>query len=403
VNATRKVIAARTQLVIEEPFWAPLAMRLQPVEDTGCRDTWTDGQTFGFNPKYIDSLPVREVVALIAKATAQCALGHPWRREERNQGRWNKASSLTIGNILADAKFFLPAGMPVDPQYSGMSCEACYSKLPMPDDSGGGGEGAGGDSDGPSGADGQSDAQGDGGGQGEDGQAGAQDSDGGPGEVRDAPADAEGESGEDDWSQAAAQAAMGAGRGHVPAGLARAVTEAANPRCKNLTEAVLEWAGRMSRDDYSWSRPNTRYMPMGFYLPALFSPAVGTIACGIDTSGSIDDVSLSHFSHALQEMLDGVNPEKLTVYGCDTLIHTVHEYTPGDSVSEHYKGRGGTDFRPVFDATARQDEPPIGMVFLTDLDGPFPAQDPGYPVLWVCRDTMAMRRRAPFGEIVYIG
>ncbi len=395
MNATRKVIAARTQLVIEEPFWAPLAMRLEPTPDESCRDTWTDGRTFGFNPKYIESLEIREVVALVAKATAQCALGHPWRRDDRNEGRWNRASSLTISGILKGAGFFLPDGVPVDPTYDGLSCEACYSKLPMPDDSGGGGEGDGGDDQNDQGeGESQSDGQ---------GEPGAGDSDAGPGEVRDAPADSEGESGEDDWNQAAAQAAIGAGRGNVPAGLARVITEAVEPRCKNLTEAMLEWSGRMANDDYTWSRPNTRYMPMGFYLPSLYSPSVGRIACGIDTSGSIDQLSLAHFSGALQEMLEHVKPEKLTVYGCDTEVHTVHEYESGDTVKESYKGQGGTDFRPVFAAIDKGEEEVIGACYLTDLDGPFPEREPGYPVLWVVRDEYGTRRKAPWGETIYIG
>jgi predicted metal-dependent peptidase len=77
------------------------------------------------------------------------------------------------------------------------------------------------------------------------------------------------------------------------------------------------------------------------------------------------------------------------------------------------KGGGGTDFRPVFDIIedprkAKEhemeefDEPPVCVVYLTDLDGSFPAEEPEYPVLWCVPPGVNASRKVPFGEIVAV-
>jgi predicted metal-dependent peptidase len=91
-------------------------------------------------------------------------------------------------------------------------------------------------------------------------------------------------------------------------------------------------------------------------------------------------------------------PAHTTVLVCDTQIQAVHEFVRGESPDHiQLQGGGGTDFRPVFDYIAQADLQPACLIYLTDLDGAFPQEDPGYPVLWVSNcDT----RKAPFGDIV---
>jgi len=77
------------------------------------------------------------------------------------------------------------------------------------------------------------------------------------------------------------------------------------------------------------------------------------------------------------------------------------EYYPGDVIDRNAPGRGGTDFRPVFEEVDTWDEPPAALVYLTDLDGTFPTEEPGYPVLWVSYGT-GNRRTPPWGEQVKV-
>jgi len=55
--------------------------------------------------------------------------------------------------------------------------------------------------------------------------------------------------------------------------------------------------------------------------------------------------------------------------------------------SVEFVGRGGTDFRPVFewvdDTLSRNEGLPDLVAYLTDGFGPFPKVAPPYPVVWL--------------------
>lgn len=393
-----------TELIYTEPFFAFLALRLTMKEDTNTKTAYTDGTTLGFNPEYVASLNNREVRGLIAQLTCYCALGHPWRRQERDPKRFTQACQLAVAGILKKAGFDLPPGCQHRPEFDGLSAEAIYSDLPAPAPPPDGkgkkdgtepgtdpGQPAPGPGDpGTEPGDGEGDGEGD----------GAADQPGG--EVQDSPPDGSPDQNKAaEWAQAVLQAARHAqAQGKLPAGMERAVTEAKNPPCRDIIAAVMEWAQAHAKDDYSWRRPNPRYIARGLYMPSLYSPQVPRMAAGIDTSASINDDSLALFAGALQRVLDEVKPERITVMACDSRIHTTHEYEQGEEIKETYPGRGGTDFRPVFDAL--EPDPPVGVLYLTDLDGPFPKEPPEYPVLWVIHDPRARRQRPPFGDAIYL-
>jgi len=55
------------------------------------------------------------------------------------------------------------------------------------------------------------------------------------------------------------------------------------------------------------------------------------------------------------------------------------------------------------DSGTDEDEPPVCVVYLTDLDGSFPSVEPEYPVLWcVPEGSRSGSRPPPFGEIVAV-
>ena len=62
-------------------------------------------------------------------------------------------------------------------------------------------------------------------------------------------------------------------------------------------------------------------------------------------------------------------------------------------------GGGGTDFRPrVRVGRSRRASEPDALIYFTDMCGPFPTEDPGYPVIW-CATT---RKEGPFGKTIHI-
>jgi len=152
----------------------------------------------------------------------------------------------------------------------------------------------------------------------------------------------------------------------------------------------------LAKDDYSWSRPNKRFLQFDIYLPSLVSPSLGEIVVALDTSGSITQKLLAEFLAEVQGLLDFGRPRKLQLLDCDAAIHSTHEFVPGDRVDVQPHGGGGTDFRPVFDYVAEQGFDPCALVYLTDLYGTFPDAPPSYPVLWVSYSTDS----APFGQVL---
>jgi hypothetical protein len=66
------------------------------------------------------------------------------------------------------------------------------------------------------------------------------------------------------------------------------------------------------------------------------------------------------------------------------------------------KPRGAREERRRTLNSQLSEDPPVCAVYLTDLDGSFPAKEPEYPVLWCVPPGMNANRKVPFGEIVAV-
>lgn len=154
-------------------------------------------------------------------------------------------------------------------------------------------------------------------------------------------------------------------------------------------ELLHKWATEMAKQDYSWSRPNRRFVHQGLYLPSLASQAtMGPMVVALDVSGSVSQQVFDEFAGHLNAILEAVTPEMVYVVACDTEVNSTEEFTPDDfPVRLAAVGGGGTDFRPVFDWVEEHIQTPACLVYLTDGWGPAPETAPGYPVLWATTDT----------------
>ena len=383
MSAQTKMTAARTALVLEQPFFGALALSLKMSPDPGCQTAWVDGRTLGYEPAFIESLTHEQRTALIGHEVMHCALGHPWRREGRGMKRWNIACDKAINSELRAAGFTLPP----DAYYSegdevGKSAEWIAARLPDEGD-----------------GDGQGKGQGDGAG---DGQGNGQAKPDPLGEVRDAPtgADADGtpEPTEQEWKQRAAGAAQQAKlQGMLPGGMERLVQQALRPRI-DVRSLLLRFFSERSTGDYSWSRPNPRYLCHGLYLPALESKALGEVAILADTSGSMDSTALDYTRGIVEQVLEEVQPAGTTLYMVDARVHNVHRMERGEPLTWEPKGGEGTNFTSFFEQVERGDVQPVCIIGITDLCATFgPA--PSVPVLWL---STTEGKQAPFGEVVFV-
>lgn len=386
----KKIMSARTALILDQPFFGVLALRLKLKADPSCPTAWVDGRTLGYNPKYIESLSSAQLIALVAHEVMHCACGHPWRRDHRDMYRWNEACDYAINPILEKSGFMLYPGAYLDDAYKGKGAEWIYDRLPdseQEQDGGGQPESEEGD--------GSDDGQGAGGKDGD--QPDIQ------GEVRDAPSNAhEDGSTEGDWSAAVQQAANAAdAQNKLPKELKRFAEDGAKSRV-DWRSVLRRFMQDITMADYTWARPNRRYVSQGLYLPALHSDEMGPIVIAIDTSGSIDNVLLGKFNVEVQAIVDESKPSSVTVMYCDEAVCRTDIFERGDPVNFDPIGGSGTKFGPVFDAVEELDDVPACIIYLTDLEpwGPnaWPANEPGVPTLWAATED----HEVPFGEVIFI-
>lgn len=417
----RKLTRARTQLLLNQPFFGTLCLRLKLVE--GAVPTMaTDGHRIVYDPAFASSLQPEELQAVLAHEVLHCALGHHCRRGQRDPRLWNEAADLAINPLLVANGFSLPAGALIDPTYDNLSAEEIYARLL---------QGNSGDANSrplqlPQAANGGSGSSP----QPTQGQQPAQEPSlenqperqpvnaaevgtartesprpGGFGEVLDAtgedarPAsEAEKSRQQHEWSIAAEQAMRSAKAcGREAANLDRPLNE--SRRSKRDWRAILrDFVAATTPSDYRWTPPNRRYIASGLYLPSVERNGTGAMVIAVDTSGSIGEDELEQFAGEISTIAEEAQPEAIHVVYCDAAVQAWQEFGPSEPIQLDPKGGGGTDFRPAFQWVRENQIEPACLVYLTDLCCHSYPEPPEYPVLWVTDS----RRAAPFGETVQI-
>jgi predicted metal-dependent peptidase len=349
---------ARTGLIIDQPFYGMLALRLKMVEDVNIPTAAVDGEHMYYNPAFIDSLPIGQKKTLIAHEVMHCVYDHMRRRGDRNHRKFNKAGDYVINLVLEESGFEpIPIWL-FNKAYKDMTTDHVYSLLPDDDGSG----------KGP--LDDCMDA--------------------------DPSADPDGMA-EVEWKIATIQAAkLAQQEGKLPGALARFVDELTNNKV-DWKALLRRFITETSKDDYSWSRFNRRFQAQGIFLPSLYSESMGEMVVVIDTSGSIDQPTLNAFGSEIKAIVASSRPAKLNVIYCDSQVNHVDEFGPNDELLFKMHGGGGTSFRPPFIWVDNNNVKPVCLVYLTDLYGDF-GNAPDYPVMWVCTTSQV----APWGETLPI-
>lgn len=383
-----RVSAARRALVLDQPFFGVLSLKLELIEDASAatKTLKTDGKRLWFNPGYVSTLSKFELVGVIAHEVLHCSNGHVWRREHRDPRAWNEAADLAINPIVLDAGMVLPEGALDGTPYRGMSPEEIYERRRKerqdqndPQQSGNGNS--------------QDPAA-----QGHQGPGDQQEQDFGCGEFVDCE-DGDETSLKAEWSASVLHAAKQAqAMGRLPAGVERLVEEIKNPP-QDWRALLRRFVQLNATNDYSWSMPSTKFLCLGLYLPSLRSEQMPPLVVAIDTSGSIDRLVLSQFAREINAIVEEVQPQAVHVLYCDTRVQAAVMFEQGEPITINPKGGGGTDFRPVFNWIEEQGINPSCLVYLTDMAGRFPNSEPSYPVLW--GDTEG-RFPPPWGETVQI-
>ena len=361
MSAESDMLKARAQLLMEQPFFGTLALRLKLVPSDETKTAATDGTRLIYNPKFIEKLSSPARKGLIAHEVMHCVWNHMTRRNNRDHDRWNIATDYAINPHLKDCGFVLPDGGLDDQQYHNMNADAIYNKLPP-------------DVTKPC--------------------PWGQVLDAGVGQMQ-AGSNAAVES---EWQIAVTQAAeVAKAAGKMPGNIAHIIQDIVKPLV-DWRQVLWPFVTSLANDDFSWRKPHRAYIGEDEYLPSMLSEAAGHLAVIIDSSGSCCD-EWGQFLGEINAIHQELRPKQITLLHCDTQVGYSVDIEPEDEFPmDEIHGGGGTAFKPAFDYL-NENYPDIeAAVYLTDLESHDFGDQPPYPVLWVSTE----RHEAPWGQVCYM-
>jgi len=365
MSAESLLLKARTALLMEQPFFGTLAIRLKPVADESIETAATDGARLIYSPSYISKPSPPQLKGLVAHEVMHCVFDHPTRRQDRDPTVWNIACDYAINPHLLDCGFILPDGALVDRQFAGLTAEEIYSRIidepPKP-------------------------------------CAWGKVLDAGTGTINGKSSAAM----EADWQMAVAEAAeVARQRGKLPGAIESFISDIINPKVDWRT-VLWPFFTNLVTDDYSWRKPHRAYISEDEYLPSMSSEGCGPIGFIIDSSGSTERY-FQQFASELDAVLATVQPESVSVVMGDTQVADSFELDQGARLQDlEIKGGGGTVLSPLFEHL--DDKNLEAVVCLTDLemhewDWELIAKFNLPPTLFVSTNR---KLEAPIGKTVYI-
>lgn len=388
MDEMQRMKRARTMLLLHYPFFGYLAAKLKLVESEVYPTMATDGRHIFFNPKFTKGLSANQTLTGMAHEVMHNACEHFSRAGARDPEKWKKAADYAINLILKDAGF-TPIEIPgvfswlLDEKYRGMTAERICDVMPnlppcpscvivkMPSGGNLPGEGAG-DDDPPQNG-GEPDH--------------SQSQDPVPPPVN--------------WKRAMVEAAQFAKmRGKLPAGVEEMVEGIIHPKVD--WKAIIRNSFAMAKKtDWTFRRPNKRYAHQGIVMPIPFGYTSSVEWWG-DSSGSIDAVSWKTGLGMCVDIAKSMRI-RINVGVCDAQVHLFEENVKDNEIAKKVKflGRGGTDFRPIFQHIADGKRKPDCVVVWTDGYGTFPQIKPKYQVVWAMPES-SESVKIPFGRKVLI-
>ena len=381
----KRLIKARTALVLDNPFLGTLALNM-PMEIAEWVPTaGTNGRRVYYNPWFLNELSDAQVVFLVAHEVMHPALEHMYRIQGRNGSLWNQAGDYVINQHLTDDGVgeFIDGGCLNKALFDAGDgiTDRIYNILDnMPKDKSGGGGKYGVDT-------------GSNGGIGDD----LQEAEGSHAEKSQEAAD---------WRVKVAQAAQAAKMmGKLTASQERFANEILNPKV-DWRDVLRNFVEKAKSDQRSFERPNRRFIQQGMYLPSRSGDVLGEIMFWIDVSGSISSDELNQFAAEMVSVKEEGNPLKIHIGYFHS--HTVDnayvvvgqdEDMPNIGCGE----TGGTAFAPMFEFMRANDIDPVATIVLTDLYCSDYGTGPDCPLLWVSNhqhDAGSTYASPPFGEVV---
>ena len=396
--ARQAILKARIALVLKQPFFGNLAMRLTLKNaDSWLTTAATDGRHFYYNSEFILKLPTNQMMFLFCHELLHCAYDHMNRGRGYNRDianiamdyvvnsdclKYNLGQKITVVPILHDRK------------YEDWNFEQVYADLiknakqiniedlldQLLDDHMDGNNGKG------------------------DGEDGKDDKDG-KGNGRPSPMTPEERQAiKDEFKEAMLAAAQSAGAGNTPGNIKRMINELTQPKI-NWRELITQQIQSTVKNDYTWSTPNKKHFSQGFVLPNMRKDQAIDVCVAIDTSGSIGQDQLNNFFGEINGIMQSYDDYKVKIWCFDTSVHNPQDYdtsTGDDLVNYEPKGFGGTDFDVNWTWMKHEGVEPKLFIVFTDGEPYGSWGDENYcDTVWIIHNKYNKAIEPPFGIHAY--
>lgn len=369
-----KIELAMRDMISTQEFYACLLVHMDFVEDPTQPTQGTDGKHIFYNPEFWKKISRTQSHFELAHEACHPMFQHLTRQKEicpatgkpYDRVIYNMAGDHVINLLLKQTGFKIPKDALCDPKFTNWTTEQVYVHLlknekPNPQQCCNAGRG-------------------------------------GKGLMQPA----------DDYSEVQQQqlvqqaAAIARGRGNLPGELEAIVQKVTEPSypLHLLMERFVDQA--LKSEERTWRKPHQAFMARGIILPGEDTEErVSHAVMTYDVSGSVSNDECDYIHALVKKVFRLLKPQRMTLLMVDTAVRKVVELKDTDNWPEkiRFPGRGGTDFKPPFDWLRSRGITPSCLIYLTDLDGPFPDTAPPYPVMWV---AVQHEGQAPFGQTVYM-
>lgn len=321
-------------------FFATLVFNMVHKEDNSIPTAATNGKSVKYNSDFFMNLSKEERVFLIAHEAMHAAYKHMDRKGDKEHQRWNAACDYVINYHLVQAGFTMPSTGLYDIKYAGMSADQIYllleddAECPMMDL--------------------------------EDGvELSAEDSTAIDGIL--------------------VQAAMMADKvaaGNVPGDIRTYVDSLLKPKLP-WQSILRRYMRDIVKNDYSFTKPNKRYLPM--YLPTLRSESSIDLVIAVDASGSVIPSEFLRYISEIAGIFKSIKPKKITVIAFDTKIRSIAVIKQFSDIKKiDFNAGGGTDIYDVIEYI-NEHKPTITLFF---TDGGFRFNNHSkQPIIWLINDN----------------
>lgn len=355
----KMVTGAKLRLKDHCPFFAHLLMFVQFIpcgDNEGVPTACTNGSYIKFNVKFFQSMSTEERDAVFLHEVLHAALLHPARvrPEYHRPDRWNIACDIVVNGIIAKVNGVrLPTNAIRAQKIEHLSVEEVYELLEdtikiTPEQL----------------------------------------------DILKATSSSECKK---YWQSAIKQAEAHSRmvKSAIPEGFKRFIDEVTGPQI-DWKSALWRFIVRTPTDFSGFDR---RFFHRKLYIEDMDGETVRAAIC-IDTSGSIDDKTLTMFMSEVRGILRAYPHIIGELYYADADV-----YGPKDIFKEAKmpapEGGGGTSFVPFFEKTKQNNQHELVVaIYLTDGFGDFPeAKEVSIPTIWVVVPGGLDNKNFPFGEV----